>query len=180
MILFAYDGSDLAKNAIAEAGRQLRPGGDALVLTIWEPFNVGFLPVGGISFDAAGASEVRAAAEQTAAAGASLAEAAGFRAKAMAAEAAPTWKGIIDAADQHDASLIVLGSHGRSGVTGLLVGSVAGAVAAHSRRSVLIVHRRRLPSAVTPPVRWVVPDSRRRRAGCLSGSVSDGWGAGGW
>lgn len=141
-VLFAYDGSDLAGNAITEAGGQLRAGRDALVLTVWEPFNVGFLPVGGPAFDAAGADEVRAAAEKTAAHGASLAAAAGFRAQSMAAEAAPTWKGIIDAADQHDASLIVLGSHGRSGLTGIVVGSVAAAVAAHSRRSVLIVHRR--------------------------------------
>jgi nucleotide-binding universal stress UspA family protein len=141
-VLFAYDGSDLAGNAITEAGRQLLADRDALVLTIWEPFNVGFLPVGGTGFDAAGADEVRTAAEKTAAHGASLAEAAGFRAHSMAAEAAPTWKGIIDAADSRDASLIVLGSHGRSGLTGLVVGSVAGAVAAHSRRSVLIVHRR--------------------------------------
>lgn len=141
-VLFAYDGSDLAGNAITEAGGQLRAGRDALVLTVWEPFNVGFLPVGGPAFDAAGADEVRAAAEKTAAHGASLAAAAGFRAQSMAVEAAPTWKGIIDAADQHDASLIVLGSHGRSGLTGIVVGSVAAAVAAHSRRSVLIVHRR--------------------------------------
>lgn len=141
-VLFAYDGSDLAGNAITEAGGQLRAGRDALVLTVWEPFNVGFLPVDGLAFDAAGADEVRTAAEKAAAHGASLAEAAGFRAQSMAAEAAPTWKGIIDAADKHDASLIVLGSHGRSGLTGLVVGSVAAAVAAHSRRSVLIVHRR--------------------------------------
>jgi nucleotide-binding universal stress UspA family protein len=141
-VLFAYDGSDLAGHAITEAGRQLRAGRDALVLTIWEPFNVGFLPVGGTGFDAAGPDEVRAAAEKTAAYGASLAEAAGFRAKTLTAEAAPTWKGIIDAADSRNASLIVLGSHGRSGVTSLVVGSVASAVAAHSRRSVLIVHHR--------------------------------------
>jgi nucleotide-binding universal stress UspA family protein len=141
-VLFAYDGSDLAANAIAEAGRQLLADRDALVLTVWEPFNVGFLPLAGMEFDAAGADEVRAAAEKTAAFGASLAEAAGFRAQSMTAEAAPTSKGIIDAADSCDASLIVLGSHGRSGLTGLIVGSVAGAVAAHSRRSVLIVHRR--------------------------------------
>jgi nucleotide-binding universal stress UspA family protein len=142
-VLFAYDGSDLAGNAITEAGRQLRAGRDALVLTIWEPFNVGFLPVSGMVFDAAGPDEVRAAAEKTVMHGASLATVAGFRATTMTAEAAPTWKGIIDAADSHNASLIVLGSHGRSGVTSLMVGSVAAAVAAHSRRSVLIVHRRR-------------------------------------
>jgi nucleotide-binding universal stress UspA family protein len=141
-VLFAYDGSELAGHAITEAGRQLRAGRDAVVVTVWEPFNVGFLPVGGAAFDAAGADEVRAAAEKTAAQGASLAEAAGFRTETLTAEGAPTWKGIIDAADSRDAALIVLGSHGRSGVAGLVVGSVAGAVAAHARRSVLIVHHR--------------------------------------
>ena len=35
----------------------------------------------------------------------------------------------------------MLGSHGRTGLAGVLVGSVAAAVASHSRRSVLIVHR---------------------------------------
>jgi nucleotide-binding universal stress UspA family protein len=45
-------------------------------------------------------------------------------------------------ADEHGARLIVLGSHGRSGLSGVFVGSVAAAVAQHSPRSVLIVHRR--------------------------------------
>lgn len=139
-VLFAYDGSELAGHAITEAGRQLRPGRDALVLTVWEPTDVGFVPVSGAEFNAERADEVGAAAEKTASQGASLAETAGFRATAVTAEAAPTWKGITDAADSRDASLIVLGSHGRSGVKSLVVGSVAAAVAAHSRRSVLIVH----------------------------------------
>jgi nucleotide-binding universal stress UspA family protein len=141
-IVFAYDGSDLAKLAIDEAGRQLSPGRDALVLTVWQPFDIGFLPVGGLEFDAAQIDDVRKAAEQTAAEGASLAEAAGFRAQSVAIEASPSWKAIAELADDRDASLIVLGSHGRNGVADLLLGSVAGAVAAHSRRSVLITHRR--------------------------------------
>jgi nucleotide-binding universal stress UspA family protein len=140
-VVFAYDGSDLAKNAIAEAGRLLEAGGDALVVTVWQPFDVGFLPAAGLEFDAAQIADVRAAAAQTAASGAELAEAAGFRAQSAEIEKSPTWRGIAEFADDHDARLIVLGSHGRSGLTGALVGSVAGAVAAHSRRSVLIVHR---------------------------------------
>ena len=141
-VVFAYDGSELAKLAIEEAGRQLGPGRDALVLTVWQPFDVGFVPTVALRVNAAEVAGVRDAAEQTAAEGALLAKAAGFNARGLEAEVAPTWKGIVDAAEEHDASLIVLGSHGRTGLAGVLLGSVAEAVAAHSRRSVLIVHRR--------------------------------------
>jgi nucleotide-binding universal stress UspA family protein len=141
-VVFAYDGSELAKLAIDEAGRQLGPGRDALVLTVWQPFDVGFVPTVALRINAAEIADVRDAAQRTAADGASLAKAAGFRARGLEAEVAPTWKGIVHVADEHDASLIVLGSHGRTGLAGVLLGSVAEAVAAHSRRSVLIVHRR--------------------------------------
>jgi nucleotide-binding universal stress UspA family protein len=140
-VVFAYDGSELAKLAIEEAGRQLGPGRDALVLTVWQPFDVGFVPAVALRVNAAEIADVRDAAEQTAADGASLAKAAGFNARGREAKAAPTWKGIVHTAEEHDASLIVLGSHGRTGLAGVLLGSVAEAVAAHSRRSVLIVHR---------------------------------------
>ena len=141
-VLFAYDGSELAKLAIHEAGRQLPPGRDALVLTVWQPFDVGFVPTVAFRINAAEIADVRDAAERTAAHGASIAKEVGFSARGLEAEVAPTWKGIVHAAEEHDASLIVLGSHGRTGLAGVLLGSVAEAVAAHSRRSVLIVHRR--------------------------------------
>jgi nucleotide-binding universal stress UspA family protein len=141
-VVFAYDGSDLARLAIEEAGRQLAPGRDALVLTVWQPFDLGFIPTGGLQFDAQQITEVRAAAEQTAADGARQADGAGFRAQSLAVEGAPTWKIIVEASEERDASLIVLGSHGHTGLADALLGSVARAVAAHSRRSVLIAHRR--------------------------------------
>lgn len=141
-VLFAYDGSGLAKLAIEEAGRQLAPGRHALVVCVWQPFDVGFVPVSGLSFDAAQIRDVKKSAEETAAEGASLAEAAGFKAQSAAVEGAPSWKAIVEIADERDASMIVLGSHGRSGIADVLLGSVAGAVAAHSRRTVLISHRR--------------------------------------
>jgi nucleotide-binding universal stress UspA family protein len=154
-VVFAYDGSELAQLAIDEAGRQLGQGRDALVLTVWHPFDVGFVPAGAVRFDAAQISDVMKAAEQTAEAGASLARAAGFNARSAALEAAPTWKGIVKIADEYDASLIALGSHGRSGFAGVLIGSVAEAVSAHSRRSVLIIHR---PDSHDP----TAPDSHPR------------------
>ena len=141
-VVFAYDGSELAQLAIEQAGDLLAPGRTALVLCVWQPADVGFVPVDGRHFDAQNATEVKQAAQQTAAHGASLAEKAGFQSQSIAVEAAPTWKGIIKTAEKHKASLIVLGSHRRTGLAGHLLGSVAAAVVTHSATSVLVVHQR--------------------------------------
>ncbi len=141
-VLFAYDGSELAAIAIQHAGAQLATGRDALVLCVWQPADVGFVPPAGLHFDADQAADVRKAAEETAAHGASLAEQAGLRALSMAVEAAPTWKGIVQTAEEQHASLIVVGSHRRHGLVGHLLGSVSSAVVEHAATSVLIVHQR--------------------------------------
>jgi nucleotide-binding universal stress UspA family protein len=139
LVLFAYDGSELAKLAIEDAGRQLAPGREALVVCVWQPGDVGFSPVSDRNLNAAQATEVRQAAEETAAAGASLAANAGFSPQSVAVESAPTWKGIVKVADERGAGLIVLGPHRRTGLVGHLLGSVAAAVVVHSRTSVLLV-----------------------------------------
>jgi MFS family permease/nucleotide-binding universal stress UspA family protein len=141
-VVFAYDGSELAAFAIERASTQLAPRRDALVVCVWQPADVGFTPTDNGHFDADQATEVRRAAERTAAHGASLAVAAGFQAWSKAVEAAPTWKGIVQTADEHDASLIVLGPHRRNGLLGHLQGSVAAAVVAHTTTPVLIVPER--------------------------------------
>ncbi|HEY2371931.1 MAG TPA: universal stress protein [Gaiellaceae bacterium] len=141
-VLFGYDGSELAQLAIAEAGHELAPGRDALVLCVWHPADVGFAPIDEQHFDAQNATEVEQAAQKTAAHGAALAVKAGFRSQSLAVEAAPTWKGIVETADEREASLIVLGAHRRSGLVGHLLGSVTAAVVTHSSVSVLVVHER--------------------------------------
>ncbi len=140
-VVFAYDGSELAKLAIARAGELLSGGREAVVMCVWQPFDVAFVPVAGLQIDSTEVQQVRAAAEQTAAAGAELARAAGFDARSDALEANPVWKGLLQAAEDHDAEVIVFGSHGRHGAAAALLGSVAGAVAAHAQRDVLIVHQ---------------------------------------
>jgi nucleotide-binding universal stress UspA family protein len=139
-VVIAYDGSELSRLGIEEAGRLLTARSPALVVCVWQTFDVGFVPVDDAPFDAKDASAVRAAAERTAKAGASLANALGFQAEGVAIDAAPAWKGIVQVAEEHDASVIAIGSHGRSGLASVLVGSVASAVANHSRRTVLIAH----------------------------------------
>ena len=139
MVLIAYDGTDLAAFAITQAAARLGTEREALVVCVWQPVDVGFTPTDPQHFDADRATEVRHAAERTAAHGAELARQAGFTARSVAVEASPTWQGIVSAADDHDASVIVLGPHRRSGLLGHLQGSVASAVVAHTDRPVLIV-----------------------------------------
>jgi len=109
-VLFAYDGSELAQLGIEQAGELLAPGRTALVLCVWQPADVGFVPVEDRHFDAQDATAVKEAAEQTAAHGASLAEKAGFRSQSLAVEAAPTWKGIVKTAEQRQLMQFIFSS----------------------------------------------------------------------
>ena len=140
-VLFAYDGSGFAKVAIEEAGRELPDGRAALVLTIWQPLDsIPFLgaPFAVIPQEFAEGVEKRAG--EIAAEGAELAREAGFVAEPLVSEGLPVWRRVVDVAEERDAGLIVLGSHGRTGADYVLLGSVATAVAQHSKRPVLIVH----------------------------------------
>jgi nucleotide-binding universal stress UspA family protein len=139
-VILAYDGSELAGFAIEQAARQLAPARAAIVVCVWQPADVGFTPIGGQHFDADRADEVKRAAEETAAHGGLLAEKAGFTTRTLAVESAPTWKGIIQTAEDEGGSLIVVGTHRHAGLLGHLAGSVASAVVSHSPVSVLLVH----------------------------------------
>jgi nucleotide-binding universal stress UspA family protein len=141
MLIFAYDGSELAGFGIEEAGRQLATGQEALVVCVWQPADVGFVTESEKHIDADKAPDVKAAAERVAAQGAAIAEQAGFRAEGLAVWKAPTWKGLVETAEERNASLIVLGSHQRTGLRGHLLGSVAAAVVSHATCSVLVVHQ---------------------------------------
>lgn len=137
-ILICYDGSAGAQHAIAVAGTLLA-GQRAVVL------DVGPLDLVADTYAAggSGAADVnRAVFDGTLAqaeAGAALARQAGFDAEPRAEVEAPTWRGILQVADEIDAALIVLGSEGRTGLSELLEGSVSHDVAEHARRPVLVV-----------------------------------------
>jgi nucleotide-binding universal stress UspA family protein len=146
LVLIAYDGSSQAKGAIAEAGRELGAGRCAVVLTVHGPLDqIAFAGLGGgtvldpatlSAMQESAANEASAVAED----GAQLAREAGFAAEARVEVAPSPWQEIVATADELDAGVIVIGSRGRTGLPKVLLGSVASAVAQHSRRSVLIVH----------------------------------------
>jgi nucleotide-binding universal stress UspA family protein len=141
-VLFAYDGSPHAKAAIRQAGRQLANGRRAIVLTVWSPLaNVPFVSAAGLSavgLDESIEREARKVAEQ----GAKLARSSGFDAEPLAERGEPVWQRIVDSAEEHDAGLLVIGSHGRTGIGYVLLGSIAAATARHTDRPVLIGHAR--------------------------------------
>lgn len=144
-VLIAYDGSDFAKAAIAEAGRQLRPGRRAIVITVSEPMDtIPFVGAAGVPIDddtmTAIFDAARSGGEKTAQEGCDLARAAGLDPEPLVATGAPIWNRIVEAADEHGADLIVIGSRGLSGLKYAVLGSVAAAVAQHSKRTVLIAH----------------------------------------
>lgn len=67
-----------------------------------------------------------------------MAEAAGITVKAHVREA-ETWQTIIDMADEKKADTIIMGSHGRTGLKRLLMGSVTEKVIGHAACPVLVV-----------------------------------------
>jgi nucleotide-binding universal stress UspA family protein len=148
-ILVAYDGSDHAKAAIRQAGRQLRNGRHAVVLTVWEP--LGALPFAGaagvapVDLEGGFEQEARRVAEE----GAGLARMAGFEAEPTAERGDPVWQRIVQSAEERGASIVVMGSHGRTGIPLVLLGSIAEATARHTDRPVLIAHDQ--PQAETDP-----------------------------
>ena len=54
-------------------------------------------------------------------------------------EAHAAWRGVVQAAESRQADLIVMGSHGRSGLEKLVLGSVTQAVLSHTKCPVLVV-----------------------------------------
>jgi len=145
VILLGYDGSDTAKRAIPAAHGLL---GDVelTLVYVWESPVGLFVPdpfsgMGGWSPTQVGEVEVviRERAGRLLAEGVSLAGDEGFAATARLEESTGSpWRTIIDVADELDASLIVLGTHGVSGVRAVL-GSVSTAVTHHAKRPLLLV-----------------------------------------
>ena len=139
-ILVATDGSELSGKAAATAVELARAvGADLVAFTALPAY-----PYAGI-----GESSGVAAADYQAQAGAEasdrlaqveqVAAAAGVACHTSMLEDDEPYRAIITAADKHDCGLIVMASHGRRGVQGLVLGSETQRVLTHTARPVLVV-----------------------------------------
>ena len=133
-IVIGYDGSEGAKGAIEFVG-QYFSGRDAIVVTAFEDWPPA---VRGDTVQVDDAA--RAKAEATAEDGATRARQAGIKAEPRTVYAAEkAWRSIIDVADELDAGLIVVGSHGFNGLRPLVLGSVSHQLAHHAHLPVIAV-----------------------------------------
>jgi nucleotide-binding universal stress UspA family protein len=141
-VLFCYDGSDGSKTALTAAVQWIKPA-DAVVLTVWTPAAILLARAGSFIVAIPNEDEVdqqeAASAQQIAEEGAAGARRRGYNAIARVAEAGESVPRTIDeVAEELDAGLIVCGQRGRGAVGSALLGSVSHALAAHTKRPVLI------------------------------------------
>lgn len=66
-------------------------------------------------------------------------EQAGVKVDTSVVESHAAWRGVVKTAESMQADLIVMGSHGRSGLEKLVLGSVTQAVLSHTKLPVLVV-----------------------------------------
>ena len=139
-ILFPTDGSEITAKALKHAlGMAKLTGAELCVLAVKEPF-----PYSAISemqpappqqfFDA----QERVASERVKGV-VDEATAIGVKVRGHSVEAAHPWEAILEHAKAQNCDLIVMASHGRRGVSALLLGSETQKVLTHSTLPVLVV-----------------------------------------
>ncbi len=141
-VLFCYDGSDGSKTALTTAAELIKPA-DAVVLVVWTRAAVQLARAGSFLVAVPNEGEIdeeeEAIAQKLADEGAAGARRRGYNASARTAEATESvTKTIDEVAQEIDAGLVVCGQRGRGPIGSALLGSVSHALAAHTKRPVLI------------------------------------------
>jgi nucleotide-binding universal stress UspA family protein len=140
-ILISTDGSELSRKA-EETGIALAKALGAKVtgVTVTIPYSAYMTSEVAIAIDIKIFEERNAAAAHKNLAGISeLAKSAGVECTTVRSEVDPIYEGIIDTAEKHRCDLIVMASHGRRGLSGLILGSETVKVLTHSKVPVLVV-----------------------------------------
>ena len=141
-VLFCYDGSDGSRTALSAAAGLIKPA-DAVVLVVWTRAVVSLARAGSFLVSVPNEGEIdeeeEAIAKKLAEEGAEGARQRGYNASARTAQANESVAKTIDeVAQEIDAGLIVCGQRGRGPIGSALLGSVSHALAAHTKRPVLI------------------------------------------
>lgn len=139
-VLVATDGSPISERAV-EIAAQLaaRVGARLTVVTVEAPYPYSAV---GESSAIAGAdyqAKVGAAASARLARAKEIAAAAGVECQTSLQEASDVYRGVIAAAEQTGAGLLVVASHGRRGLSALMLGSETQKLLAHTLVPVLVV-----------------------------------------
>ena len=137
-ILIATDGSDLATNA-AKQGIGLAKAIAAKVtgVSVVVPYHW-YDPSVAASAETAYTEGAKRAASDALAAVADVAKAAGVACETVRVEGNQPYKSIIDTAKSKSCDLIVMASHGRGGVSAVVLGSETLKVLTHSKVPVLV------------------------------------------
>lgn len=146
-VLFCYDGSDGSKTALTAAAELIKPA-DAVVLVAWMPAALQLARAGSFVVAVPNEGEIdeqeEAIAKKLAEEGAAGARQRGYNASARTGEATESvTKTIDEIAQEIDARLVVCGQRGRGAIGSALLGSVSHALAAHTKRPVLIAPQHR-------------------------------------
>ena len=135
-ILIAIDGSEIANKAMPHAIELAKALGAKLsAVTVTEPYDAVIAAEAPADYN----EQSEESAAEILSAITSAAEAEGIRCKVVQEQNRRPYKGIIDAAEKVGADLIVIGSHGRQGIEGLLLGSQAIKLLTHSKIPALVV-----------------------------------------
>ena len=138
-ILVPVDGSSTSQAAVGKATELAKAFGSTVtVIYVIDPY-----PFTGVGTDFAyGQAEYLSAATAEANTAVHAAKdsftAAGVTVDTSIIEAHTAWRGIVEAGESLQADLIVMGSHGRSGLEKLVLGSVTQAVLSHTKLPVLV------------------------------------------
>ena len=144
-ILIATDGSDLAAKAVSHGLSLAKAvGGKVTALIVETPFNVFSVPEFQIrqmpAAFAQHAEHVKQHAGKVLNHVAGAAKAAGVPCDTVQVEDDQPYRAIIKTAEDEGCDLIVMASHGRSGISAVLLGSVTNKVLTHTKIPVLVCH----------------------------------------
>ena len=144
-ILIPTDGSDLAEHAVTNGLALAKSlGAKVSVIVVEEPFDwlsVSELTGRQISEESAKhAEQIKKHATSVLNCAANAAKQAGVSYDTIQVENEQPFQAIIAAAENKGCDLIVMASHGRSGLSGVLLGSVTNKVLTHTKTPVLVCH----------------------------------------